>query len=417
MGRSEKTAKRETFEGLRPRVLVGAITKWFGQVRRDLPWRVVDPATGMRNPYFSLVSELMLQQTQVSRVLEKCGPFMERFPTAAALAAASEDEVLSAWTGLGYYRRARLLHAAAKVIVERHGGQVPSDLDALMALPGVGRYTAGAIASIAFGKAAPLVDTNVSRVILRVGGVDVAGDDKAGLAWVWEQAEVLAVAAHKQGVVAEVNEGLMELGALVCTSDNPACLVCPLRDVCKARAMGKQREIPRAKKQAARKPVVHTVLVLSTADGRTLVERRAGTGLWAGLWQAPTIEGAKPASEVELRGRVGVLGKVRLGTLRLRQDEDFVFQTTHRDVTFRVYRGEIAAEKMIAESATHTFLAKETIAELGMSSPMRRILLDGTQQTSGDAAGQESQRVKADGVKRAKVIQTKRKNGVKQRDD
>ena len=345
--------------------------KWFGQSRRELPWREIDPATGLRNPYFSLVSELMLQQTQVSRVLEKFEPFVTRFPTVRALAAASEDDVLSAWTGLGYYRRARLLHAAAKAIVERHDGVVPRSVEALVALPGLGRYTAGAIASIAFHEPAPLVDTNVSRVMLRVGGVALAADDKTALAWVWQQAESVATYAHARGDVATCNEALMELGALICTSEQPACLMCPLRDVCKARELGRQHEIPLPKKQAKRKPAAHTVAVL-TVGGNMLVERRPSTGLWAGLWQAPTIESEKPLSEREVRSQLA-LPK----SLTLQRRDDFVFQTTHRDITFRAFVGEVR-ESDVPQAADiiRRVVTREELASLGMSSPMRKILIE-----------------------------------------
>lgn len=331
----------------------------------------MNPATGLRNPYFSLVSELMLQQTQVSRVLEKFEPFITRFPTVRALAAASEDDVLSAWTGLGYYRRARLLHAAAKAIVERHDGVVPRNVDALVALPGLGRYTAGAIASIAFHEPAPLVDTNVSRVMLRVGGVPLAADDKTALAWVWRQAESLAQHAHAHGEVAACNEALMELGALICTSEEPACLMCPLRDACAARATGKQHQIPLPKKQAMRKPAAHTVVLLTVGD-RVLVERRPGVGLWAGLWQAPTIESDKPLSEREIRERLALPRRIAL-----RQRRDFLFQTTHRDVTFRVFEGRCGECNVPnAPGVIRRVVSREELASLGMSSPMRRILLE-----------------------------------------
>jgi A/G-specific adenine glycosylase len=356
---------------LRAAALVPPLVKWFGQSRRDLPWREIDPATGLRNPYFSLVSELMLQQTQVSRVLEKFEPFVTRFPTVRALAAASEDDVLSAWTGLGYYRRARLLHAAAKAIVERHDGVVPRSVEALVALPGLGRYTAGAIASIAFHEPAPLVDTNVSRVMLRVGGVALAADDKTATAWVWEQAEALAKYAHARGEVAACNEALMELGALICTSEQPACLMCPLRDTCKARELGRQHDIPLPKKQAKRKPAAHTVAVL-TLGAKVLVERRPSTGLWAGLWQALTIESEKPLSERNVRAQLALPKSITL-----QRRDDFVFQTTHRDITFRVFVGEVR-ESDVPQAADiiRRVVTREELASLGMSSPMRRILIE-----------------------------------------
>jgi A/G-specific adenine glycosylase len=213
---------------------------WFDRSARDLPWRVGDPITGVRDPYHVLVSEVMLQQTQVARVIEKFAAFLARFPTVRALAAASEDDVLAAWTGLGYYRRARLLHACAKRIVERHAGQIPAEIAALRELPGIGAYTAGAIASLAFAKPEPLVDTNVSRVLLRIAGKQLAVSDKAASAWAWEQArDLVHVAAEARGTPllrarnrpGAWNEALMELGATVCTLPTPRCVLCSVQSL------------------------------------------------------------------------------------------------------------------------------------------------------------------------------------------
>ena len=214
----------------------------------------------------------MLQQTQVSRVLEKFGPFIVRFPTIGALAAATEDDVLAAWSGLGYYRRARLLHAAARGIVADFEGTVPRDTPALMTIPGIGRYTAGAISSIVFGRNAPIVDGNVTRVLLRLDGVMARHGSKEAADYAWPRAETLAGAAHGLGVIAAFNEGLMELGATVCTPRNPACGVCPLRAHCRARKWGTQEEIPLPKKAPARLAVVHTALLVKDEGERVLLE-------------------------------------------------------------------------------------------------------------------------------------------------
>ncbi|MFG0315432.1 MAG: A/G-specific adenine glycosylase, partial [Phycisphaerales bacterium] len=196
--------------------LTRALEAWFRASARELPWR-----TDTRDPYRSLVSELMLQQTQVSRVIEKFGPFLERFPTVEALAAAPEDDVLAAWSGLGYYRRARLLHACAKAIVEHHDGVVPDSLDDLLELPGIGRYTAGAIASMVFGQRAPIVDGNVARVLLRVHNKPVPQTEKTTIDWAWQRAEELVGACDDPAVF---NEAMMELGATVCVPKGPRCL-------------------------------------------------------------------------------------------------------------------------------------------------------------------------------------------------
>jgi len=207
------------------RAAASAVAGWFANVARDLPWR------RRRSGYHALVSELMLQQTQVARVVEKFEPFVRRFPTVAALAAAREDEVLAMWQGLGYYRRARLLHAAAKAIVERHRGRVPvRDHAALLALPGVGRYTAGAIGSIVAGERVPIVDGNVTRVFQRLAARKGSASDRAVVDWAWEEARRYVAGARDP---AAANEGLMELGATVCTPAAPRCDACPVSAMCR----------------------------------------------------------------------------------------------------------------------------------------------------------------------------------------
>ncbi|MFM7260071.1 MAG: A/G-specific adenine glycosylase, partial [bacterium] len=265
------------------------LTAWFRKSARELPWRQ------RRDGYRALVSELMLQQTQVSRVVEKFEPFVRRFPTPAALAAAAEDEVLAAWQGLGYYRRARLLHAAAKAVVERHGGRVPEDPQALRALPGVGRYTAGAVSSIVFGAREPIVDGNVTRVFQRLEARRGSASDGDVQAWAWERADAFVAAAREPGVA---NEALMELGATVCTPAAPRCGACPLRAQCAAFAAGRMDEIPAPKKRVARKDLVFVTACVRRTDGAVLLEQRptggrsggAPSGLWAGLWQPPAVE-------------------------------------------------------------------------------------------------------------------------------
>lgn len=209
----------------RDAAMARALEQWFAGAARSLPWRALGP-DGWRDPYAVLVSELMLQQTQVARVVERFGAFMRRFPTVAALAGADEADVIALWAGLGYYRRARHLHAAAKRIVHEHGGEVPRAAAALRALPGVGRYTAGAIASMAMGQRVPLVDGNVARVLMRLEAR--AGDVAQGQAWAWERAGELVSSSTSAGAF---NEGLMELGATVCVPGRPRCEACPLAGV------------------------------------------------------------------------------------------------------------------------------------------------------------------------------------------
>lgn len=306
---------------------------WFDIHARELPWRS-DPA-GQRDPYQVLVSEIMLQQTQVSRVVERFEMFLERFPTFAALAAADEEEVMALWAGLGYYRRARLLHAAAKAVAERHEGQMPREMEAIFELPGVGRYTAGAIASMGFGLAQPLVDGNVSRVLLRLEGRALASDDPAAVAFAWARAAELVKAAARPGAF---NEAMMELGATVCTPASPKCHRCPWAGACAAKQHGTVGEVPKPKARVARSGVRFECVVLQDGAGRVLLEQRPAGGLWGGLWQPPSVENQgrtrpEPAA---------LLASLRLPPVALRFVGVVRRTLTHRNVVMRVWRGDIA---------------------------------------------------------------------------
>jgi A/G-specific adenine glycosylase len=354
------------------RALVAALGRWFRAHRRDFPWRLHDPETGARDPYRVLVSEVMLQQTQASRVVEKYGEFLERFPTIAHLAGSSEDRVLAAWTGLGYYRRARLLHAAAKGVMDRHGGVFPSDFASIRALPGVGAYTAGAVASLAFGQRHPAVDTNVSRVLLRVGGRAMVPGTPGARTLCDNSARALLAESREPGVL---NESLIELGATVCVARSPRCGACPVRDWCRAYAKGKTGVIPAKKARAARTRVVHACVVLREGRGGVVLVRRPAKGLWAGLWQVPTVEsGVSEAAPSVARVR-RVLGLPAGCTLR--QAERFTFATTHREVEFVVYAtsgrvGPGLLKKLGGKVHDPAMvLAEDTPA---LSSPQRRIL-------------------------------------------
>lgn len=298
----------------------------------------------------------MLQQTQVSRVLERFDAFVARFPDVGALARAGEDEVLAMWAGLGYYRRARLLHAAAKATVEEFGGEVPRTVEGLRRLPGVGRYTAGAIASICFGAPEAIVDGNVSRVLLRVHGRPLASDDPRAVSWCWARAGALARATRTPG---EVNEGLMELGATVCTPRGPRCSVCPLKGVCVARRMGKEEEIPGAKRAAGRARMVQRVVVVRDGRGRVLMERRPMGGLWGGLWQPVEVERARKAA-----GSIGVKVPARPAA-RVRRT------LSHRDMVIEVFDGGVlrGAEARRAERDGWRWVGvRNGKAEVGVSS-------------------------------------------------
>ena len=316
-----------------PTAVATALAKWFQQARRDLPWRsgfhanVIKLPIGepCRDPWIALMAETMLQQTQVSRVVEYLARFATRFPTPASMAAATEAEVLAMWSGLGYYRRARYLKRCADAITQNYNGRVPSDLAALLQLPGIGRYTAGALASIVFGHAHPIVDGNVARVLLRVGGKPLDPAAKPTIAMLWAQAQQLADASVSPGLV---NEAIMEFGALVCTPKAPRCVVCPLSTRCRAAALGKQSQIPPAKVRAVRTSVKLQTAVITSSSGRILLQQRPATGLWAGMWQTPTVELGIDGTLAELLGT---------SNANVRAVGSFLHQTTHRSVHVRVF--------------------------------------------------------------------------------
>jgi len=250
----------------------GHLLAWFARHARDLPWR------RDRTPYRVWVAEVMLQQTQVTKVQDYYTRFIARFPTVAALAEAPLEDVLKQWEGLGYYSRARALHRAAQVIVAEHNGELPADVDALRRLPGIGAYTAGAIASIAFGVSAPAVDGNVRRVMARV--LAWAEPNAAGL----EAAVREWMSANEPGAF---TEALMEVGATLCRPKSPQCLLCPWCDLCQARALGQPEAFPAPK---PRRPVPHHDIATAVTvrdDGRVLVARRRLDDMLGGLWEFP----------------------------------------------------------------------------------------------------------------------------------
>jgi len=245
---------------LRRRVRLSArrLESWFARHQRPLPWR------REYEPYHVWLSEVMLQQTRMEVVLPYFERFLARFPTIAALAAASDDDVTSAWSGLGYYRRARMLRAGAVAVMSRFGGNLPASVDELLTIPGIGRYTAGAIASIAFDAHEPIVDGNVTRVVARLFGDD---DDP------WGHAEALVEASKSPRVL---NQALMELGALICTPRNPTCLICPLNKQCVALATGCIDELPRPKEKKATRELNIALYLIRDRRGRVLMRRESG---------------------------------------------------------------------------------------------------------------------------------------------
>jgi len=289
------------------------LLRWFEHARRDLPWRA-RPGEAVE-PYRVLVSEIMLQQTTVATVASRFDGFIERFPTIAALADAPLDDVLHAWQGLGYYRRARSLQQAAMVVRDRHAGRLPASPDQLMRLPGIGRYTAAAIAAIAFDRQVVPVDGNVARIISRLCALDA----------VWPQ-KFAAFQRHADGWFRGARPGdraqaLMDLGAMICRPQRPRCVACPLADHCLAAARGTPQAFPVKAAKPVRPERYAAAFLLQDGHGRILLRRRPPQGLLAGLVELPcspwhdrpfaTVDAASRDAPPGATGLIAVAGGVR----------------------------------------------------------------------------------------------------------
>jgi A/G-specific adenine glycosylase len=309
---------------------VGALAKrllaWYEDHRRDLPWRRT------RDPYRIWVAEVMLQQTRVETAIPYYHRFLECFPTVEHLARASLDEVLKVWEGLGYYARARNLHAAAQIVVASHGGELPHTWEELLALPGIGPYTAGAILSVAFGQEVPALDGNARRVLCRLFNVDQDPRRPAAQRRLWTLAHELLPPSQ----AGAFNQALMDLGTLICTPRNPSCGTCPLTDLCQARQLKRQGELP---VRAPRRAIPHrdvTAGVIWKGD-RLLIAQRLPQGLLGGLWEFPG--GKQEAGESlphclqrEIREELGI--EIEVGELFLTLQHAY----SHFRITLHVFR-------------------------------------------------------------------------------
>lgn len=254
---------------------------WFSKHQRPLPWRQT------RDPYPIWISEIMLQQTQVATVLDYYQRFLERFPNVHSLARATEQEVLQYWAGLGYYRRARNLHLAAQQIVQRHGGEFPQNVQQLQSLAGIGRYTAGAIASFAFDLPAPILETNTIRLLSRFIGLREPVENSGSLKKLWALAEEVLPSKSGSG---KLNQALMELGSLICTPVAPECNRCPWRARCVAHQQGLENQIPLLKAKVPVQQLTHVGLLIRDRRHRILLRRNPPGKWWEGLWDLPWLE-------------------------------------------------------------------------------------------------------------------------------
>ena len=338
------------------------LLQWFDvSGRHDLPWQ------HPRTPYRVWLSEIMLQQTQVRVVV----PYFERFvaalPDVASLAAASLDEVLALWSGLGYYARARNLHAAARRCAELHGGELPRDFDALLALPGIGRSTAAAILSQAWGDRFAILDGNVKRVLCRVHGVDGWPGLPAVEKRLWTIADA-QLPGVPEGRMADHTQAQMDFGATLCTRHDPACMLCPLQDDCVALRTGRVDDLPTPRPGKPLPERQAIALLLRDAEGRVLLQRRPPTGIWASLWSLPEHADGDAA-------RAWFDRHVGPG-----YDEGMPLPAVaHAFTHFRLSLQPLAWQPVslraaVREDANLRWLARDALASLGIPAPIRSLL-------------------------------------------
>lgn len=341
--------------------------QWFDRHgRKHLPWQQAI------SPYRVWVSEIMLQQTQVNTVIPYFERFMDRFPTVESLAEAPEDAVLQHWSGLGYYARARNLHKAAQQVVAEHDGRFPDSVDALAALPGIGRSTAGAIASISMGITAPILDGNVKRVLTRLHAVEGWPGLPKVADQLWQIAERFTPAER----TGDYTQAMMDLGATLCTRSKPACGICPFMDVCQARIQSRQAEFPQSKAKKALPERATWMLMLQTGD-EILLYKRPQKGIWGGLWSFPeftTIE--------DLDARLALDG-LRVASRQDWQPFRHTFSHYHLDIhPVRVElerRPELVGEGSLMagrpmEGAGQVWYNRRLIHELGLAAPVRKLI-------------------------------------------
>ena len=338
---------------------------WFDvHGRHDLPWQ------HPRTPYRVWLSEIMLQQTQVRVVI----PYFERFvaalPDVRALAAAPQDTVLALWSGLGYYARARNLHAAAKVCAELHDGDLPRDPDALRALPGIGRSTAGAILSQAWGDPFPILDGNVKRVLARRHAVEGWPAQPKVEKQLWAIAETLLPTTR----LADYTQAQMDFGATLCTRHNPACLLCPVNVDCAAFAQGRVDELPTPRPTKALPEREASVLLLEDSKGRVLLEKRPPTGIWASLWSLPQADDEARAIDWLHAHAPGLVDAADLDASRR------LLPVQHGFTHFRLrlqplhWHG-LAARHHVRDNDALRWVARDELATLGIPAPIRTLLL------------------------------------------
>lgn len=319
--------------------ITAAAESWFKTHQRPLPWR------STYDPYLVWVSEVMLQQTRMDVVLRRYSGFVARFPSLTSLAAASEHEVLAAWSGLGYYRRARMLRAAARQVVDRFGGVLPRDVESLLSIDGIGRYTAGAVASIAYSQRAPIVDGNVARILARLALIEAPAGSPALMRGAWAEAEQLVAASRDPRLF---NQGLMEIGALVCTPRKPRCGECPLRNHCQAFKTGRTDSLPLPKERRPARKLVVPLYLIDDGAGRVLMRLESGS-LMTAMFHLP-------------HGSNDLLSGAPLRVARKSLIGAFRHTITTRNVEFRLHRAQLAGG--VSDDGEYAWIDRSGLADV-----------------------------------------------------
>ncbi|MBO9513910.1 MAG: A/G-specific adenine glycosylase [Variovorax sp.] len=327
--------------------------------RSELPWQ------NTRDPYRVWLSEVMLQQTQVSTVLGYFARFLDRFPTVQALAAGTEDEVFGLWSGLGYYTRARNMHRCAQEVVARFGGQFPRSAAELETLPGIGRSTAAAIAAFCFGERVAILDGNVKRVLSRVLGFDGDLASAAQERALWNEATDLLPPASEQAAIAHYTQGLMDLGATVCLPRKPSCMLCPTAGVCEGRRQGEPEKYPVKTRKLRRTAQSLWMLHARDPQGRVWLEKRPARGIWAGLYCLPVFE-----------SRAALLdGLAPVDRHSARDEAGFVHGLTHKDL--HLHPVAVVCRGASGGGAQGRWFDAHEWPALGMPAPVRKLLAGG----------------------------------------
>jgi A/G-specific adenine glycosylase len=324
--------------------------------RHGLPWQ------GTRDAYRIWLSEIMLQQTQVATVIPYYAKFLTRFPDVRALAAASEDDVLALWSGLGYYARARNLHRAAQRVVERHGGEFPTRFADLVELPGVGRSTAAAIAAFSSGERGAILDGNVRRVLARHAGIAGDPSQAATIAALWEEAE----ARLPRAGIESYTQGMMDLGADVCLPRDPRCMLCPVSQDCVARVEGRIAELPGKRvRAAARRKRIAMLVVIS--KGEVLLEKRPSSGIWGGLWSLPEANADEPPGKALAR-------EWGIDAVDLEKLESFEHAFTHFTLEVEPWRARPGKSSSVTEGKPAMWLPLSEVAGAALPAPVKKLL-------------------------------------------